>query len=90
MTEAELKTELKHAVQNGVSNLIKQNQDDADSSRSAKKEDGKPEVIYASDHPLTELVMVIKGEDGEQHHVYQFNSEGDKSDPSKRKQAHES
>ena len=29
-------------------------------------------MLYASDYTLHEMVMIVIGTDGEQHHVYQF------------------
>jgi hypothetical protein len=34
------------------------------------KEDGRPDVLYATDYLLSELVMIVMGVKGEQHHVY--------------------
>lgn len=34
------------------------------------KDDEKPQVLYASDYTLHEMVMIVIGTDGEQHHVY--------------------
>ena len=36
--------------------------------------------MYANTYNLEELIMVIMGTLGEQHHVLQFSSEGDRSD----------
>ena len=53
--------------------------DDEDSLKNDSDKDGKPKVIYANDDKLDEMVMIILGTAGEQHHVLQFNSSGDKS-----------
>jgi len=34
------------------------------------KDAEKPQVLYASDFTLHEMVMIVIGTDGEQHHVY--------------------
>jgi hypothetical protein len=44
--------------------------DEVESGIYKRKEDRKPEVIYAHDFKLEELVMIVIGEKGEQHHVY--------------------
>jgi len=44
--------------------------DDAESVIGKHKEDGRPDVLYATDYLLSELVMIVMGVKGEQHHVY--------------------
>lgn len=44
--------------------------DDAESVIGKHKEDGRPDVLYSTDYLLSELVMIIMGIKGEQHHVY--------------------
>lgn len=48
------------------------------------KDDEKPNVLYATDYLMNELVMIMIGTDGEQHHVYQFQRPENAEDPKER------
>jgi hypothetical protein len=57
--------------------------DDGEESKKTK-DDEKPSVLYACDSTLNELVMIVIGIDGEQHHVYQFSRPSNADDPKER------
>jgi hypothetical protein len=44
--------------------------EDEDLEKKDRDADKKPDVLYANDFQLTEMVMVVLGTDGRQHHVY--------------------
>jgi hypothetical protein len=45
------------------------------------KDDDKPNVLYACDYDLEEMVMIVIGTDGEQHCIYQFGRPENPEDP---------
>lgn len=69
------KTMLKNLVQNKLIGGKAGAEEEFDMEEDGEEQkdrdaDSKPDVLYANDWELREMVMVVLGTDGQQHHVY--------------------